>query len=109
MNNDDKILKILESMDKRLNGLEQGQQEQGKDIKSLRGDVRTVDMKVEAFNAKLDATAKEIKEEIKAAIEREAKASADMFFNMSEKLDKQEELEKRIERLEKHAGLSSTS
>src|ERR1700730_5776285 len=55
MTDTDQLLNTLKSIDKRLDGLEQGQrrleteqQAQGKDIKTLKEDVKTVDLKVAA-------------------------------------------------------------
>lgn len=71
----------------------------------LTAKIDTVDMKVEAFNHKLDVFAKEIKEEITETIEREANASAELFHDTFEKLDKQEKLEERMERVERELNL----
>ena len=103
------IREETEPINKRLSGLEQGQKELEKRLtakietvdKNLSAKIETVDKKVEAFNQKLDLAANEIKE----TIERGFEEAADKFSDTFEKLDKQEEIEKRLERVEKHLHL----
>ncbi len=116
MNNDEKILKALETLQAGQTRLEKTVETLQADMsdvkqgqtgleKRLTAKIDNVDMKVEAFNHKLDTTAEAIKGEIKETIEREAKATSDAFTDTFEKLDKQEKLEKRMQRVEKRLDL----
>ncbi len=112
MNNDEKILKALETLqagqtrlEKTIEPLQSDISEVKQGQQQIKENVKNVDMKVEAFNHKLDATAEVIKVEIKETTERETKAISELFNNTFERLDKQEEIEKRLERVEKHLHL----
>ena len=89
-NTDEKILKALEALQADVATIKTQQRDQGKDIKTLKADVKTVDLKVEAaheFNKKAHAETMETLLDIDE-------------INYQELKKELAELKKRIEQLE---------
>jgi uncharacterized protein YoxC len=92
MANNDQLLQELKSINKRLDGLEKGQQE-------LRKDVETVDLKAEAHFAALNRKIDQGNEQILDTIIHTTDGI------LAEVKKEQEKLEKRVERLEEETGI----
>ena len=91
MANTDDLLSELQSLNKRLDGLEHGQDTLAKGLQRLEGKIETVDQKVEAVHAYQQKAHTEIMDRLYESNEANGQ--------------EQQRLEKRIARIEKHLGL----